>query len=96
MVDLDEFDTPEPDKMDRAIAEGGSVMGRSYCLHCEGSPHECLCVDCADDHYDAATKRERKRIVEALIEMSQDKDARNNAQRQLIWAIARDIKEGDI
>lgn len=27
MVDLDEFDTPEPDKMDRAIAEGGSVMG---------------------------------------------------------------------
>lgn len=26
MVDLDEFDTPEPDKMDRAIAEGGSVM----------------------------------------------------------------------
>ena len=53
-------------------------------------------MDCADDHYDAATKRERKRIVEALIEMSQDKDARNNAQRQLIWAIARDIKEGDI
>lgn len=29
MVDLDEFDTPEPDKMDRAIAEGGSVRPNS-------------------------------------------------------------------
>ena len=67
----------------------------SYCQEgCDGNAH--ICYDCSEGAANSAASEERANIAEALFELSKDKESRNNFQRRIMWAIARDIASGRI